>query len=134
MEKKLIFDTKFLDKLTLMAKQNSRKRMNYNLHDALDAKAQRLYNALEPGTILPVHRHVNTAETFVLIRGKLIVTLLDNNKNVIEIADLDLNNGKFGVQIPANTWHKVEVKESGTVILEIKDGPYTPITPENVME
>ena len=129
----MILDTKFLDTLTEEAKNNPRLRMNYNLHESLEAKAQRLFNGLEPGIKLPIHRHVGTSETYILIRGRLTVTLFDDNKNVIEVADLDLSKGNFGVHIPKNTWHSVDVKESGTVIFEVKDGPYTPLTPENVL-
>ena len=129
----MILDTKFLDELTEKAKRNHRLRMNYNLHDSMDSKAQRLFNGLELETILPIHRHVDTAETYILIRGRLIVTLIDDDKNVMEVAELDLSKGKFGVHIPKNTWHKIEVKESGTVIFEVKDGPYTPLTPENIL-
>lgn len=105
----MILDTKFLDGLTAKAKESPRLRMNYNLH-------------------------VNTSESYILIRGALRVTLLDDEKNVIETAELNLNNGVFGFQIPANTWHKVEVLESSTVIFEVKDGPYTPLTIENLLE
>lgn len=130
----MILDTKFLDELTEKAKESPRLRMNYNLHDSLDSKAQRLFNGLEPGTDLPVHRHVETSETYILIRGALRVSLLDDNKNVIESAELNLNKGVFGFQIPANTWHKVEVMESGTVIFEVKDGPYTPLTEKDILK
>ncbi|MDY4525419.1 MAG: WbuC family cupin fold metalloprotein [Treponema sp.] len=130
----MILDTKFLDELTEKAKESPRLRMNYNLHDSLDSKAQRLFNGLEPGTDLPIHRHVETSETYILIRGALRVSLLDDNKNVIESAELNLNKGVFGFQIPANTWHKVEVMESGTVIFEVKDGPYTPLTEKDILK
>ena len=53
----MILDDKLLDEVTARAKTSERLRMNFNLHDSLDAKAQRLLNALEPGTVLPVHRH-----------------------------------------------------------------------------
>lgn len=129
----MILDTKFLDTLTEEAKNNPRLRMNYNLHESAESKAQRLFNGLEPGTDIPIHRHVNTAETYILIRGSLTVTLYDDNKNVTEVSELDLSTGNFGVHIPQNTWHSVDVKESGTVIFEVKDGPYTPLTPENVL-
>lgn len=130
----MILDTKFLDELTEKAKESPRLRMNYNLHDSLDSKAQRLFNGLEPGTVLPTHRHVETSETYILVRGALRVTLLDDDKNVIETAELNLNNGVFGLHIPANTWHKVEVLESGTVIFEVKDGPYSPLTEKDILE
>ncbi len=129
----MILDTKFLETLTEEAKKSPRLRMNYNLHESTESKAQRLFNGLEPGTEIPIHRHVNTAETYILIRGRLTVTLYDDNKNVTEVSELDLSAGKFGVHIPKNTWHSVDVKESGTVIFEVKDGPYTPLTPENVL-
>lgn len=130
----MLFNTKFLDELTQKAEQSPRLRMNYNLHESLDAKAQRLFNALEKGTVLPIHRHKDTAETYILIRGKLTITLFDDDKNVTEVAELDLEKGNFGFQIPKNTWHKVEVKENGTVIFEVKDGPYTPLTEENILK
>lgn len=129
----MILDTKFLDTLTEEAKKNLRLRMNYNLHESPESKAQWLFNGLEPGTEIPIHRHTNTAETYILIRGRLTVTLYDDNKNVTEVSELNLVAGNFGVHIPKDTWHSVDVKESGTVIFEVKDGPYTPLTPENIL-
>lgn len=134
MEKILILDTKFLDELTEKAKENPRLRMNYNLHDSLDSKAQRLFNGLEPETVVPIHRHVETSESYILIRGALKVTLFDDEKNIIECNELNIKKGVFGVHIPANTWHKVEVLESGTVIFEVKDGPYKPLSSIDILE
>lgn len=130
----MLIDTGFLDKITEQAKSNPRLRMNFNLHDSPDSNAQRLCNALEPGTVLPVHRHVDTAETFILLRGKLTVTLYDNRKLAVEQYRLDCKAGKYGVQIPKNTWHSIDVGESGTVVFEVKDGPYLPLTPENILQ
>jgi cupin fold WbuC family metalloprotein len=129
----MIIDKKLLDSITEQAKKSPRLRMNYNLHGSLDAKAQRLFNALEPGTVLPVHRHVNTAESYILIRGKLNVIFYDDDSKIIEKTCLDLSMGKYGVHIPAGQWHTLEVLESGTIIFEVKDGPYTPITPDNLL-
>jgi len=78
----LILDTKFIDDLTQKAKESPRLRMNYNLHDSLDSKVQRLFNGLEPGTILSIHRHVDTSETYILIRGSLTVTLFDARNQI----------------------------------------------------
>lgn len=130
----MIIDTKLLNELTAKAKDNPRLRINYNLHDSLDAPSQRLLNGMEPGTVLPIHRHEKTAETYIVLRGHLVVTLYDNEHKTIEIDDLDPAHGNLGVNIPANTWHKVEVTESGTVIFECKDGPYTPLNANNVWE
>jgi len=129
-----IINKDLLDEITRQAKESPRLRMNYNLHDNLDAKAQKLLNALEPGTILPIHRHPNTTETYLLLRGKLNVILYNDKKEVLETMHLDTANGNYGLDIPAGQWHSVEVLESGTVILEVKDGPYFPFQPEDILQ
>lgn len=128
-----IFNEELLDSITAQAKESPRLRMNHNLHDSLDAKAQRLFNALEPGTLLPIHRHLHTAETYLVVRGRLRVMFYNDHKQLTEECELDPQAGRYGVQIPAGQWHTLEVLESGTVIFEVKDGPYTPITPDNLM-
>lgn len=130
----MIIDEKLLDGVTEKAKASERLRMNYNLHDSLDAKAQRLLNALEPGTILPIHRHPHTAETYILLRGKIDVIFYDGEGNEIQRFHTDPKNGNYGVHIPANQWHTVEVLESGSVIFEVKDGPYMPLAPEDLLK
>ena len=122
-----------LDEVTEKAALSPRFRMNYNLHDSLEAKAQRLLNALEPGTQLPVHRHPHTAETYILLRGRINVLFYNNDKQVQEKQELSVGSGNYGVHIPAGQWHTLEVLESGTVIFEVKDGPYTPLTEDNIM-
>ena len=129
-----IINKELLDEITRQAKESPRLRMNYNLHDNLDAKTQKLLNALEPGTILPIHRHPNTNETYLLLRGKLNVILYNDKKEVLETMHLDTANGNYGLDIPAGQWHSVEVLESGTVILEVKDGPYIPFQPEDILQ
>lgn len=123
-----------LNEVTQQAKESPRLRMNHNLHDSLEAKAQRLLNALEPGTVLPVHRHPNTAETYILLRGKIKVMFYNDRKEMTESMLLDPMAGGYGVHIPANQWHTLEVMESGTVIFEVKDGPYIPLERENILE
>lgn len=129
----MIIDNTLLDQVTQQAKMSPRLRMNYNLHDSLDSKAQRLFNALEPGTELPVHRHLHTSETYIVVRGRMNVLFYNDDKQLTEECELDPQRGLYGVQIPAGQWHTLEVLESGTVIFEVKEGPYTPLTPENLM-
>lgn len=129
----MIIDNTLLDQVTQQAKMSPRLRMNYNLHDSLDSKAQRLFNALEPGTELPVHRHLHTSETYIVVRGRMNVLFYNDDKQLMEGCELDPQRGFYGVQIPAGQWHTLEVLESGTVIFEVKDGPYTPLTLENLM-
>lgn len=129
----MIIDDNLLDKVTAEAKGSPRLRMNYNLHDSLDAKAQRLLNALEPGTVLPIHRHQHTAESYFLIRGRVTVLFYNVDWVLTERFDLNPLVGNYGVQIPAGQWHTLEVLESGSVIFEVKDGPYMPSAPEDMM-
>ena len=126
-------DKELLDQITQKAKENPRLRMNYNLHDSLDSKVQRLFNALELGTILPIHRHQNTDETYILVRGKIEVIFYDNDKNITDRFVISQEKGTFGVHIPKGTWHTIEVLESGSVIFEVKEGPYQPISENDIL-
>lgn len=126
-------DTALLDKVTAEAAASPRLRMNFNLHDSLDAKAQRLINVLLPGTPLPVHRHRHTAETYIVIRGTMFVVFYNDSGVETERFRLDPSKGEYGLQIPKGQWHGVEVLEP-TAIFEVKDGPYTPLTPEDILE
>lgn len=129
----MIINNELLDRIKIEAEENRRLRMNYNLHDSLDAKAQRLINMLLPGTVLPIHRHRHTAETYILLRGKMFVVFYNDMGAQVERFLLDNNLGNYGVQIPAGQWHGIEVIEP-SAIFEVKDGPYTPLTPEDIMD
>lgn len=126
-------DKDLLDSITQKAKESPRLRMNHNLHDSLDSKVQRLFNALEPGTILPIHRHQNTDETYILIRGKIEVMFYDDDKNITDRLVISQEDGTFGVHIPKGTWHTLDVLESGSVIFEVKEGPYQPISENDIL-
>lgn len=128
-----LIDDFLLNNVSSQAQTSERLRMNYNFHDSLEAKAQRLLNALEPGTLLPIHRHTMTAETYLLLRGKIRVMYYNDNKEQIAESTLDPLKGVYGVHIPKGQWHTLEVLESGSVIFEVKDGPYSPIKPEDVL-
>ena len=126
-------DKELLYSITQKAKESPRLRMNHNLHDSLDSKVQRLFNALEPGTVLPIHRHQNTDETYILVRGKIEVIFYDDDKNIIDRFIICQEDETFGVHIPKGTWHTLEVLESGSVIFEVKEGPYQPISENDIL-
>lgn len=128
----MIINDEFLDKVTVEAEASPRLRMNYNLHESFDAKAQRLINVLLPGTPLPVHRHRHTAETYVILRGKMFVVFYNDLGAQVERFLLAPTDGNYGVQIPQGQWHTIEVIEP-SAILEVKDGPYTPLQPEDIL-
>jgi len=128
-----IIDTNLLDSVTDLAGKNPRLRMNYNFHENLEDKAQCLLNAMEPGTVMPIHRHRHTPETYILLRGKLKVLLYSDTRELTDSVVLNPLEGKFGVNIPIGQFHSIEVLESGTVIFEVKEGPYTPIGAMDVL-
>ncbi len=128
----MIINDELLDKISVQAEASFRLRMNYNLHESLDAKAQRLINVLLPGTIIPIHRHRHTAETYVLLRGKMSVIFYNDLGEQTEGHLLDPTTGHYGIHIPKAQWHSVDVL-TPSAILEVKDGPYTPISPEDMM-
>ncbi|MEI8273700.1 MAG: WbuC family cupin fold metalloprotein [Paludibacter sp.] len=128
-----LIDLNLLDSLTEQAQSNPRLRMNYNLHEVLESKAQRLLNALEPGTILPIHRHTDTSETYILLRGSLRVLYYNDAHELTQSEVLSLQKDTFGVHIPAGQFHSIDVLESGTVIFEVKIGPYTPIAAQDIL-
>lgn len=127
-------DDELLDRLSAEALASPRLRQNFNLHASLEAPSQRMLNALETGTEVPIHRHTHTSETYILIRGALEVTLYDEAGEPAETYLLSRESDCFGVDIPAGAWHSLRVLAPQTVIFEAKDGPYTPLTPENLLE
>lgn len=130
----MIINEQLLNQVSSQAKDSPRLRMNYNLHEHLEDKVHRFFNAMEPETIVPIHRHRDTAETFILVRGKMRVVFYDNNKNIIEDTVLSDDNGNYGVHIPIGVWHWVEILEPNTVTFEVKEGPYHPLTDEDIMK
>lgn len=117
-----------LDTLSAQAKANPRLRQSYDLRTTPDDKSQRMLNAVEPGTVLPIHRHRNTSETMLMVRGKLIERFYDDNGNITDEFVMEPCGQYTMVQIEAGQWHSLEVLEEGTVIFEAKDGAYAPLT------
>ena len=123
-----------LDELTAKAKVSPRLRMNLDLRNSAEDKSQRMLNAIEPGSPLPVHRHTKSSETVVCLRGHLRELFYDDAGEVTEVIDLQPGGDCVALNIPIGQWHTVRSLESGTVILECKDGVYEPQRPEDVME
>ena len=129
-----VIDLTLLDKVSSEAKESPRLRMNYNFHQSLDEKCHRFLNAVEPGTVVPIHRHRDTSETVVCLRGKLVEAYYDDLERMCtESIVLTPNGQTVALNIPAGQWHTVKALESGTVILEVKDGKYEPIGPEDIL-
>ena len=123
-----------LDDLTAQAKASPRLRMNCDLRNSAEDQSQRMLNAIEPGSPLPVHRHRRSSETVVCLRGHLREIFYDDDRQVTDVIDLAPNSDCVALNIPLGQWHTVEVLESGTVILECKDGAYEPLSEDDVIK
>ena len=126
---------KILDELTAKAKESPRLRMNLDLRDSAEDTSQRMLNAIEPGSPLPIHRHQKTSETVVCIRGRLVEEFYDDLERICtERIELSPNGPVVALNIPAGQWHTVQSLESGTVILEMKNGKYEPISDVDIIK
>ena len=131
----MTINQEILDDLSEQAKVSERLRMNLDLRDSADDGSQRMLNAIEPGSILPIHRHQKTSETMVCLRGKLRVEYYDEQeRKCTESFILEPNGVNVAVSIPIGMWHTVRALETGTCILEMKNGPYEPIKDCDVLK
>jgi len=128
----MIIDKNLLDEVSAQAKASPRLRMNYNFHHSLDELCHRMLNAVEPGTEVPIHRHQEKDESFVILRGKVSVTTHNDDGSIIDEVLLCQEDGIYGVDIPKNMWHKLEAIES-SAIFECKQGPFVPHEEEGVI-
>ena len=129
----MIINKNLLDQVSEQAKVSPRLRMNYNFHQSLEDKCHRFLNAVEPGTVVPIHKHPTKDESFVILRGKVRVTTHNDDGSIIEDVVLSQESGNYGVDIPKNVWHKLESLESGSVIFECKEGPFVPHEEEGIL-
>lgn len=121
----MIVDNEILDELTAKAKASERLRANLDLRNSADDQSQRMLNALEPGTVMPIHRHKGTSETCICIRGHFEEYFYDENGNLTDT--IDMVPGGVVLNIEKGQWHSLKCLESGTVLFEAKDGPYEPL-------
>ncbi len=127
-------DKSLFDSLTEQAKVSPRLRMNYDLRNSSEDTSQRMLNAIEPGSVVPIHRHQKTSETVVVLRGRVIEEFYDELERICSATyEVSAGGPACALNIPAGQWHTLRSLESGTVILEVKDGAYEPIGPEDVL-
>ena len=127
----MIIDQHILDALTEQAKASPRLRMNLDLRNSPSDKSQRMLNAIEPGTVMPIHRHRSSSETVVCIRGHFEEYFYDENGQLTDV--IDMVPGGVLLNIPQGQWHSLKSLESGTVLLEAKDGEWEPLGEEDIL-
>lgn len=123
-----------LDALTAQAKASPRLRMNLDLRNSPEDKSQRMLNAIEPGSPMPIHRHQHSSETVVCLRGRLVEEFYDDLEHICTDAiELSPSGSNVAINIPIGQWHTLRALESGTVLLECKDGTYEPLGEEDIL-
>lgn len=127
----MVLTKDILDELTEKAKANLRLRCNIDLRNSPDDQSQRMLNALEPGTMLPIHRHHGSSETCVCIRGHFEEYFYDENGNLLDT--IDMVPGSIVLNIEKGQWHSLKCLESGTILLEAKDGAYQPLDEDEIL-
>ena len=130
----MIITQAILDKLTEEAKASPRLRMNLDLRNSPEDKSQRMLNAIEPGSPMPIHRHKYSSETVVCLRGRLVEEFYDDLERMCTDAiELTPGGPNVVVNVPAGQWHTIRALESGSVLLECKDSPWEPLGPEDIL-
>lgn len=130
----MIITKAILDELTAKAKESPRLRMNMDLRNSENDQSQRMLNAIEPGSDMPIHRHQHTSETVVCLRGCLVEEFYDELERVCtESIELSPNGPNVAVNVPAGQWHRVWAKEPGSVLLETKNGVWEPLGAEDIL-
>lgn len=128
----MIIDDNILNDLTEQAKASPRLRMAYDLRNNSEEDSQRMLNAIEPGTEIPIHRHFDSNETVFCVRGHFQECLYDNDGNLEQV--IDMVPGGNIVNVPAGQWHNLKSLESGTILAEAKHGKYEPLKEENILK
>ena len=124
-----------MDSLTEQAMASPRLRMNLDLRNSAEDGSQRMLNAIEPGSPMPIHRHRNTSETVVVLRGKLVWEYYDESEGgCTEVIEVSVGGPVYGLNVPAGQWHTVRALESGSVILETKNGAYEPLSDNDILK
>ena len=127
----MVIDRSLLDNLTAQAKASPRLRMNLDLRNSSADNSQRMLNAIEPGTVMPIHRHKSSSETVVCIRGHFEEYFYDESDALVDV--VDMVPGGVVLNVPIGQWHSLKSLESGTVLLECKDGAYEPLGDEDIL-
>ena len=130
----MVVDKKILDELSAKAEESARLRMAMDLRNTPEDQSQRMLNALEPDTMMPIHRHHASSETVVILRGKIEWFFYDDNGVETERVLLDANGEVRMLNVERDRWHSLVCLESGSVLYESKDGPYHPLEEDEIME
>ena len=130
----MIIDQKLMDSISQQAKESPRLRQAFDLRTTPNDSSQRILNAVELGTVLPIHRHRGSTETIIVLRGKVVQHYYNDAGEKTASYELASNSAQVGMSVPVGQWHALESLEEGSVIFECKDGAYQPLSAEDIIE
>ena len=130
----MVIDKILLDDLTEKAKASPRLRCNLDLRNSAEDLSQRMLNALEPGTVMPIHRHLASSETVIIIRGRIRWLFYDEQGRITESTELWSDGELRCLNVEKGRWHSLECLESGSVLFECKAGAYQPLSPDEILQ
>lgn len=122
-----VIDNNLVTGLQREACGNSRLRKTYNFHTESSDPMQRMLNAIEPGSYVQPHRHLDPAkrEMFIILKGRVVVFIFDDHGVITNSVLLDAAHGNLGIEIMPREWHTIVSLATGSVVFEVKDGPYS---------
>lgn len=129
----MVIDKELLDELTEKAKLNPRYRMHYDLRDCEEDGSMRMLNAIEPETVIPIHRHADTSEDVIVLRGEAVEVLFDSEGREVKMYRMTAGNDSMACHVPKGVYHTCKSLRSGTVIFEFKNGRYDPNRTEELL-
>lgn len=131
----MVITQALLDSMTAQAKKNPRLRQSMDLRNTPDDESQRMLNAIEPGSDMPIHRHQHSSETVVCLRGCLVEEFYDEHGCICtERIELSPNGSNVAINVPAGQWHRVYAKVTGTVLMESKAGKWKPLMDVDILK
>lgn len=129
----MTIDKEILDELTAQAKVSPRLRMHYDLRDSSDDSSQRMLNAIEPGTVIPIHKHDGTSEDVIVLRGCVEEVFYDETGKETERFRLEPGSSIVALHVPMGQYHTCQSLASGSIIMEFKNGKYDPKKTEDLL-
>ena len=130
----MVIENSVLDRLSEQAKENPRLRQSMDFRNSPEDLSQRMLNALEHGTVMPIHRHHGSSETVVILRGKIRWLFYDDQGKETERVTLDADGNLRMLNVEKDRWHSLECLTSGAVLYESKDGPYRPLQDDEILQ
>lgn len=130
----MVISKHIIDDLSEQTKVSPRVRMHFDLRNSSNDNTKRMLNAIEPGSIMQIHRHQKTSETVICLRGKVVEEFFDELERIsTDSIVLSPNGPNVAINVPIGKWHRLRAVESGSVVLSVKDGKCEPLSDVDIL-